>query len=167
MVSMSAPVRIGQYVTAKTPTADEQTRRAFDAVCNALLDMHWQIDDAKPAAATIARIVERMDRMTGVYPLGTPERDEAEIVVATLARGVKRHRDAARTAARRVSEQWAGLTPDWQRIVLVEIMPGWLDAPALDVVRLDPILGRDPVWARLLAAANGDGDPVNSEECPF
>lgn len=164
---MSAPVTIGQYVTAKAPTKAQQAEKAYHAVCAALLDLHWHIDDAKPTAAKIARIVERMDRMDDVYPLGTPERDEAEVVVATLKRSVKRHKDAARKAARRVTEKWPELTPAYERILLVEILPGWSDDPALDVVRLDPILGRDPVWARLLAAASGDGDPANDQPCPF
>jgi hypothetical protein len=163
----TTPVRIGSYVTTKAPTAAEKADRAFHACCQSLLDASWAAVDARAATAKATRLAERMDRLGDAYPHGTPERGEAETVHALLIREAKRHTATVRRAAKRVAELWSALTPDYERIVLVEIMPGWPDDPVWAVIRLDPILGRDPVWARLLAAATGGADPANDEPCPF
>lgn len=163
----TTPVTIGRSVTTKAPTKAQQAEKAYHALCQSLLDASWAAVDARAATAKATRLAERMDRMNDAYPHGTPERGEAETVHALLLREAKRHTATVRRSAKRVAELWPELTPPYQRIVLVEIMPGWPDDAIWPVVRHDPILGRDPVWARLLAAAVGDVDPANTEGCPF
>lgn len=163
----ASPVTLGRYVTTKAPSASEKAERAFHSLCQRLLDASWAAVDAAAATAKARRLADRMDRMTDAYPIGTPERAEAEAVHYHLTRTAKRETDTAKRAAKRVAGLWGELTPDYERIVLVEIMPGWPDDPIWELIRLDPFLGRDPVWARLLAAAMGDADPANREECPF
>lgn len=159
----TTPVLLGNYVMTKAPTKAQRSEKAYHAICNWLLDMHWHAVDAHTATRRAKRLAERMDRMNDAYPIGTPERGEAEAVHWHHTQTAKRETATVKRRAKQIAEAWPELTPEHERIVLVEIMPGWPDSPALDIVRFDPVLGRNPVWARLLAAASSD----NQEEVPF
>lgn len=163
----TTPVTLGQYVTSKAPTKAQQAEKAYRQICNWLLDMHWASVDAHAAMQRAKRLAGRMDRMDDAYPIGTPERGEAESVHWHHTQAAKRETATVKRRAKQIAEAWPDLTPDYAHIVLVEIMPGWPDSPALEIVRFDPFLGRNPVWARLLAAATSDGDPANTNGVPF
>ena len=46
-----------------------------------------------------------------------------------------------------------------------ELARAWFDSPIWPIVRVDPVLGRDPVWSVMYRAAQLG--PINSDPCPF
>lgn len=157
-------VTLGSYVTTKAPTAAEKAFKAYHAVSNDLLDMHWASVEAEAAIAKAKRLAERMDKMNEQYPVGTPERGEAEAIHWSLMQTAKRQQKVVKNRARFIAKTWPELGKYKDEIV--QGVTSWSDSPMWEIVRTDPVLGRDKVWAHLIWAVD-NAEVYQGEAPPF
>lgn len=159
-------VLLGKRVETKAPTVADRQFAAWHAGSNLLLEMAWMSEESAAAIQRGRRLADRMDRMADQFPVGTPERGEAEAVHWSLMAEAKRGRDGVRRKAKRFLETWEEMHAEHRDMIREMVSTAnWKHLPMWDVVRNDPILGRNPLWMELLNAR--DVEPANTERCPF
>lgn len=152
----------GQRTDTTPRVKVDRSPDAFQVCANLLLDMAWAGDEVGVEEARANRIIARIERFEETYPVGTPERGEAESMVASLRASAKRKRAQIVKIAKRFAATWPEMNESHQQLFLSSMSgKDYIDNPMWPAIRTDTV-GNDPVWAALHAARS-----VNREEVPF
>lgn len=150
------------------PRSDTAPRRvdrspdAFQVCANLLLSMGWDGDEMAALRKRAAKIIIRIERHEATFPVGTPERGEAEALIAALNGQAMRIQAKIVKEAKRFARTWPEMDEDHKQLFL-DSMGGkdYIDNAMWSAIRADTA-GNDPVWVALQTARS-----VNREEVPF
>ena len=135
---------------------------AYVACANLLLDMSYLGDELGYEEKRSETIIARIERHNDEYPFGTPERNEAEVLVLNLRASAKRKRKKIGTLAERFVELWPKMDDDHRELFLSSINGcDYATNPMWAVVQGHAV-GRNPIWETVAQAR-----AANPEEVPF
>ena len=166
---MSTAVRdlfavVGGSSKPSAPAWQTDTEQAYVEVSNLLLAMHWAAVEANDHLERAGRIASRLDDPAIVAT--DAQRGAAEARHWHHTQSAKRLiNDTVKRNGRLVARKFGAMSDERLAWAVEELARAWFDSPIWPIVRVDPVLGRDPVWSVMYRAAQLG--PINSDPCPF